>query len=64
MTPLDPDDVLLGQVLRRFISDGEYRYFFIGEAHLTLDAGVDITEAERKALLRATNGAIDGPGSG
>lgn len=50
-------DALLAAVLRRYLTDGEYRYVFVGDEHLTLDASVPITPEERDVLRLLTDGS-------
>ena len=55
------DDEHLAAVLRRFLSDGIYRFYYIAPTNLTLDADVNISPEEYRALLRVTEGQVDGP---
>ena len=46
------DDEILGGILRRYLTDGEYRYVGLGPDWLTLDAAVPITQEEAAVLDR------------
>lgn len=46
------DDELLANVLRRYLTDGQYRYYLVDKTHLSLDGEVFITPEEWEVFDR------------